>query len=400
MTAEQKTVLALLNSAITNTPAEIDADCDWSAVIAEARQQAVLFMIFDVLSKTEGVPPEIVNECFQKSCAYLANNAKMGHLQKHLTKVLTSENIPYVILKGEAAASFYDKPELRLLGDVDFLIPSDMIDVAGEALVKAGYSKYLEGHICHKVYRRGDCLAEMHFALSGMPRNEKYSRMVEDFIKNIFTDAVQKDIGSGKFLCPSDKHNAVVFLLHMQHHMKGEGLGLRHLCDWIYFVNKTGSEPFWQDELIPFLEEINLFRFTKTFTKMCSMYLPFPCPDWAADADENVAAELFIEILDGGNFGRKDELRVASKKMVSNRGDGKNKGKLHNLYENLKCSVYEKHPILKKAPVLYPVLLVYRTARYALMMATGERVPLYKSLVQANKRIALYEKLSIFEEEK
>ena len=121
---------------------------------------------------------------------------------------------------------------------------------------------------------------------------------------------------------------------------------------------------------------------------------------WAADADEETADELFCEILDGGNFGRKDGLRTSSEKMIANRGDGENqKGKLHNLYENLKCSVKEKHKSVQKIPILFPVFFLYRAARYFIFMLFGKRVMLHKSLKQAEERITLYDKLGIFKEE-
>ena len=42
-----------------------------------------------------------------------------SHCQKQLFE---NNNIPLVILKGTAAAMYYPKPQLRTMGDIDFLV--------------------------------------------------------------------------------------------------------------------------------------------------------------------------------------------------------------------------------------------------------------------------------------
>ena len=35
-----------------------------------------------------------------------------------------------------------------------------------------------------------------------------------------------------KIRIPAPFHHGLILLLHTVHHMLGEGIGLRHLCDW------------------------------------------------------------------------------------------------------------------------------------------------------------------------
>jgi hypothetical protein len=184
----------------------------------------------------------------------------------------------------------------------------------------------------------------------------------------------------------------------MQHHMLGEGIGLRHLCDWGYFVDKTADMPFWEQDVVPFLKEIGLFTYACVMSKTASMYLGTALPDWAKDADETLAESIMEDILSGGNFGQKDSVRKASAVMVSNRGkDGTKHGKLYYLAKTLLAGVYEIHPITKKHKILVPVFFLYKAVRHIVLMLLGKRVSFSKSIPQATKRKQLYDKLHIFE---
>lgn len=403
MTLEQSVVLALVRAKILNIPAVLPQgaeNCDWSAALTEARQQSVLLMFFEELSLLgERVPKAVIDKCFALSCAVLANNAKIGHVQKNLSSRLSKKGYPMVILKGEAAAAYYDNPQLRMLGDIDFLSADENLDAIKEMLLSDGYTISNEEHICHRTFSRPDAQLELHFEISGMPTGELREKILS-FQKDIFETSQVKNIGGGDFPAPSDCHHALILLLHSQHHMLGEGLGLRHLCDWAYFVKNTENMPFWEETLLPFLKEIGLMRFAVALTKMCSLHLGINCPYWALCADDDVCNGLFLEVLEGGNFGRKDALRTTSEKMITARGKKeKNKGKSYYLYENLKASVLEKYPVVKEKKWLFPFYFVFRAARYCWFSLTGKRASLRKSFLQADKRNALYDNLHIFEVE-
>ena len=51
----------------------------------------------------------------------MQSNMKFINSQQELINIL-GEKHPYLILKGTSACSYYNKPILRALGDVDFLI--------------------------------------------------------------------------------------------------------------------------------------------------------------------------------------------------------------------------------------------------------------------------------------
>ncbi|MDO4300589.1 MAG: hypothetical protein Q4D26_04250 [Clostridia bacterium] len=75
------------------------------------------------------------------------------------------------------------------------------------------------------------------------------------------------------------------------------------------FVNNELTADVWQKELEPILREYKILNFTKVLTKMCCKYigLPFEKCIWCKDADDKACDEFIKNILEDGNFARKNK---------------------------------------------------------------------------------------------
>ena len=403
MTLEQSILLELVASAITKKPVQMpDAaeNADWRLVMKEAAWQAVLLLAVDAAAKIPDVfTKENYPQEYRRTYTSLVSCAKVEKSQKDLIDLLIAHNKPYVILKGTACAAYYPNPELRSLGDVDFLIaPNDRNEIE-TLLLDAGYKREQENHDCHTVFRKPDAHLEMHYKVAGIPNGE-IGEKVSAFLESIFLNPVLRQTKLGAFNAPQDVLHGLIILLHMQHHMLGEGLGLRHLCDWACFVQKTGGMDFWNDALLPFLKEIGLFKYAAAMTKTAAQYLKIDCPEWAKAVSDSLCEEVIEDILAGGNFGKKDEARAKSGMMVSNRGkDGTKHSKLYYVCSTLATSVRMHHPIVKRIPPLFAVFFVARATRYLWRTLIGKRPSFAKMLPKAQERQSLYKQLHIFEVE-
>ena len=396
MTDSQKNLLWLLN---LNYNGQMPKNIDFKAVLNEALKQSVLLMVYDKLNETNAEFLAHAEKLTELVYSLMTKNMRANRAQAELVDLLENEGFDYVILKGEASAMYYNNPSLRSLGDVDFLIkPKDKADI--DALLKQnGYTSSHEDHICHVVYKKGKKHLEMHFEVAGIP-NGKTGEKVREYLKEVVDRPIMGENDYGGFYAPAHHYHAVILLLHMQHHMLSEGMGLRHLLDWGYFVNETYEMPFWEEDAIPFLKEIGLFTYACVMTKTCSIFFGTACPNWAKDTLDDVCEDIMEDILSGGNFGKKDSVRKASGLMVSNRGkDGTKHKKSYYLLKTLTASVHETHPITKKHKILFPVFFFYKAARHVVLIALGKRISFSKSIPQANKRKQLYDKLHIFEVE-
>lgn len=396
MTESQKNLISLLN---LECGGQIPENMDFKAVLNEAFKQSVLLMVYDKLNETNAPFLESAPKLTELVYSLINKNTRANKAQKELVDLLENEGFEYVILKGEASARYYPNPSLRSLGDVDFLIkPKDKNDI-DELLKQNGYTSSLEDHICHVVYKKGKKHLEMHFEVAGIPNGEKGDR-VREFLKETVDRPIIRENDYGGFYAPAHRNHAVILLLHMQHHMLSEGIGLRHLLDWGYFVNETAQLPFWEESVNPFLKEIGLFTYACVMTKTCSIFFGTVCPNWAKNTPDDVCEGIMEDILSGGNFGKKDSVRKASGLMVSNRGkDGTKHKKSYYLLKTLTASVHETHPVTQKHKILFPVFFVYKAARHVVLIALGKRISFSKSIPQATKRKQLYDKLHIFEVE-
>ena len=88
---------------------------------AEAKQQAV----YSLIAKGKGVYPTVIN------------NIRVAYAQEKVGAAL--KGIPYVVLKGLAAAVYYPEPFWRTLGDIDIMVRPEDFDAACTALLAAGY---------------------------------------------------------------------------------------------------------------------------------------------------------------------------------------------------------------------------------------------------------------------
>lgn len=398
MTKEQALLLELIAHNITGAQiSNYTDDIDWIELIKESIAQTVSVVVFDSVTPIkEKINNDIYKKWFNRSFKDMAINSLVEKSQKNLVTLLENKNYKYVILKGLSSAAYYTKPELRLLGDVDFLIENDKKDEIKEYLKADGYVASLEDHICHIVFNKPKEHLEMHFEIAGIP-DGIIGDKVRLFMQDTLCEPETVNLANS-FNVPKDKYHAVILLLHTQHHLLGEGIGLRHLMDWACFVNKTMDKPFWENELIPFLNEIGLFTYMNIITATCVRYFKIKTPSWAEAVEKDISEALIEDILVGGNFGKKEKLRSESGIMISNRGkNGIGKSKVYYLHKHLKSSVKKKYPLVNKYKILFPFAYFYRGIRYFILSCFGKRTSLAKTVPLADKRRALYSKLHIFE---
>ncbi len=393
MTKEHKLLIKLLAHSITGAKVELNEDIDWMALIKESIAQTVSIVAFDSAADLKDkIPKDIYNSWFNHTYGSIAINSYVEKSQKELTEILSKENFPYVILKGLTSASYYEKPELRALGDVDFLIENEKKNEIKELLKNNGYEVSHEDHICHIVFTKPKAHLEMHFEISGIPNGEK-GEIIREYMKDALQNSVLKKHSGEVFFAPSHHHHAIILLLHMQHHILGEGIGLRHLMDWACFVHKTYNMPFWVEKVIPLLKEIGLFEFTNGFTNLCVKCFSINTPLWLKETNEELLAELLEDIFAGGNFGKKEKLRDGIAMGMAK----SKKGKLKYAFNVLKTSTPDVYPIAKKYKILYPFIYFYRIFKYCFLRCIGKRTSIIKAIPLAEKRRALYSHLHIFE---
>lgn len=396
-----ESIEAIINKCAEGSAANINGESvetiDWSSVLKEAELQGVVQLVFSAIDSEKNTLGGKQAEWQDSTAADMINSIVVIHTHRQLHQWMTDAGIPYVILKGCASAAYYPKPEIRSMGDVDFLVPDEFLDKADKLLMDYGLESSYRDHVTHIVYRRNEKNLEMHFDLPGMPKGE-IGEVTREYMADIFDASVVRDTGSGDMVLPSSFHHGVILLLHTCHHLTGEGVGLRHLCDWAVFENSFSDAEF-RDMFEAKLKRIGLWKFAQILTKTAVNYIGAEPREWA-NCDEKLAERLIDDILSGGNFGSKDWNRSVQTMLISDRGKsgvGKTSMKKEAISSanEIVCSHWPK---ARKNKLLLPVGWVYFGGRRFFRELAGKKEKTtVKAVVKgAAERRELYKQFDIF----
>lgn len=396
MTDYQATLLQLLSKELFNKSVDL-LGANLDDVLKEARMQAVEQCAFNAIDKNLLTQDEL-NKWKQASYNDIAQNIRVFHNHNLLHKWMSENEIPYVILKGVASAYYYPNPVYRSMGDVDFLVNKEDIQKAGSVLENQNLKPWDEEHISHIVYRDTGKHYEMHFNLAGTPNGDA-GDLVREYTSDIFENAETKKILGNEVVLPSKFHHGLILLLHNCHHLTGEGIGLRHLCDWAVFENSLSDAEFRKLFELK-LKKLGLWHFAQILTRVSVKYLGAEEKSWA-ECDDRIVDDLIEDILVGGNFGKKDHNRSIQQMLISNRGkDGV--GHISIIKQFIISSnelIFHYWPSARKNKILIPIGWLCFGGRRVFREMTGKRkkTNINKMVDGAAKRRELYKQFHLYE---
>lgn len=382
--AVERDVLRLTSAALFNKEFKASSDTEWLAVYREICRHGIAALTFDSAQKLD-VPKNILDMWSRERDRYILGALKNLNCHFNLHRMLSEEGIPYVILKGPASGSYYRDYLARAYGDVDFLVYDEHYDAAASFMESHGF-KYNGEHDFHKRYSKGGMCYELHSDAPGLPANEAYD-VLHDCLSDIIDSAVPFRYKSGICMIPCDRHHALVMIMHAANHMKNEGVGLRHLCDFAVFADRMGEE-FFETELQDVLKRGGLWHFTKLLTAICTKYLGLSEFSFAKIEDEDYLSELMMDFFSSGNFGiKRSRETVAVRKHVSYSAHNKKSGSLRYLLKVFNDSASYAFPIVRRKPILKPGAFVYVGIRHLVRMVRGERsVEFTKALLTEDEK--------------
>lgn len=377
---------------------------DIFAVLEEAKAQTVftgVFPFFRAELQQSGQGGFVAaQEIFFGNVIKNTNNF-MEH--DELNKLMTKNDIPYCTLKGLASAYYYPDPSLREMGDVDYLVQEADFETAKQAALNAGFAidHGDEPDSIHIAFKREPMsIWEQHRTINGIPNGEVGENIQSEIDRTIKTS---EQIALDGVICriPDAFHHGLIMLLHVASHMTSEGIGLRHLCDWAVFANRLGNDGF--DELFEEkLTRFGLWKFAQILTLVSEKYLGIAHMEWAQNpevTDEHLEA-VMEDIMNGGNFGKKDLNRYREIKYISNRGERTvdNKNVVDQVFGTLNQKTCSDYPWIKKHKVFLPIGWAAEGGRYLALLITGKRKSKGTSamLREAAKRKEIYSKMELF----
>lgn len=322
---------------------------NWKDVFLEMQQQTVDMLPGEWLKKNSisdlSLQEKWIERCtLQKGCW-----VQVMYAQTELLNLLEENGIKSVIIKGAAAAMAYPQPSLRTVGDIDFLVSRVDYEKAARLLEENGYlllgEKDKDCH--HYKYTKNRVIFELHRRLAIIPEtDEKLISLFEDGINHRKT----KRVGAFMFPVLPSKLNGLVLIFHINQHLRS-GLGLRHIIDWMMYLNERGG----MQDLMPLLKKTKMERLANTITVLCQRYLGLR--EFVPDFEEYPCEQLMEYIFTHGNFGRKgaNEGKISSFVLVSTNPV--------LLFRRLQKGGMLRWKAARKHKILHPIAWVYQVGR-------------------------------------
>ena len=296
MNYREKILLELIKQSQFKNGSIPTDNCDYSAVLMEARQQSLLGLISPLIP-ADVYPQD--NKWKNINERQKASFILYLHEQNNLIQILRDAGIHFAILKGCASAMYYLNPALRSMGDIDVLVGKNDYSRAKTLLLSNGYEFLHKEDERNIPLKKNGIVIELHRQFSSPDKD------IECYIREGLLNCEIHSIDGFSFPTLSKMSNGIVLLDHMRQHLKG-GLGLRQVVDWMMYVNAELDDEFWNEEFGNVAKEIGLEQLALVVTKMCTRYLGLSNRiTWCLAAEDEVCDLLLQNLFASGNFGTK-----------------------------------------------------------------------------------------------
>lgn len=296
----EKVFYNALKHAITGEPLTKEfftnlSEEDWNALYQLSRQQGVLAIVFDSLEGISAYIPSQIKLKWAYGAMQIENRFdKQLSLANEIGGEFCKHNIKTVVLKGFAISQYYHIPRHRECGDFDCYLMGEFERgniIASKLGAKVRFDDYKHSHINYK----GLTIENHKFCTS--IRGAKVNKDFETFLQQLLIDEQYgiSQLNDYPIYTPSPTFNALFLLKHSMLHFLYEGIKIRHLLDWAYFINNENDNINW--EICEYwCSKLNLNNFTlllnKTIERYIGLQLPL-CPLKGSINDKNI--DRFID---------------------------------------------------------------------------------------------------------
>ena len=240
--------LALVRFVIGHQKGYYLDDVDWPAIETLAEQQGLSAIIVDGVEKIqkEKRPPQEIllqwigtvlqeyeyrYDSYRKAIAELA-----GWSNAHGFKMM--------VLKGYSCSMGWPKPEHRPCGDIDIWLFGKQEEADALLKKEKGVEIETDQHH-HTIFNWHDFMVENHYDFVNVHAHRS-SRDLDMVFKELGADDSHfVELNGEKVYIPSPNLHALFLLRHAASHFAAEGITLRQVLDWAFFVEKHTKEINW-----------------------------------------------------------------------------------------------------------------------------------------------------------
>lgn len=295
MNQTEQVFLSLLRGYVCGQKLNALPTADWQALYNLAQSHNVTGLVGRILADlpADHRPPEALAVAFRQAMGQtlMAYEKRMAAVQV-MEQTLTDAHIPYLTVKGACTAAAYPDPSLRTSGDTDIVLTPDNQKKAVQALEQRGFAKKVTHDDVVMLTLRG-------FEFELHTRLESINDGSRALLANPFAPEVAYN--KSKNIWVLQPVYAVYYtVLHLLHHIKTGGAGVRMLLDTDLLLRK---DPTLAPQVLDLAERSGLERSFGCILALCKQWLDTPLPCSVPALDTDTVEKFAAVILGGGVFG-------------------------------------------------------------------------------------------------
>ena len=223
----------------------------------------------------------------------MEQDREMLQVEEHLRQ----NKIIHVLMKGYILKQCYPIPELRTMGDVDFLIREEDRYRTHQELLKLGFTCTSEKGFVW-CYQKGNTNLEVHSRIIA----QKVGRGVDT--EKYYLDAISHtEAYQGEYTrCLKKEYHLVYLFVHAAKHFQYAGYGLRGMMDFVVFIEKYQNELDWS-YIWSELEKMGLSVFARVLLMLCKEWFGLEINFETIKIQEESYEKMKEIIFAGGVYG-------------------------------------------------------------------------------------------------
>ena len=343
----QRNILNLIKNAITEDKQFLDPSANWEEILSATKAAHIVPLICAGIH-----PQQEMAEETKKAFLHITYQSMMVDRSQsaalHKMETLFRENgIDYMPLKGAVLKALYPQPQMRSMGDLDILIRLDQYDRIRTLLIG---NDFVEGEETdHELiwYKKPYTQFELHKHLIPSYNDDYYAYFGDGW------KLAEKTQIPGRYEM-SAEHTLIYIFAHFAKHYRDGGIGIRHLVDlWVY---RRAYPQLDQQYICDELDKLGLKAFYLNVQKTLDACFE--------NGEETEVTTCIVDWVFGSKvYGSQEKSNEANALRVTKRSRSVAHAKLKSAWLQIfpvPAVMRKKYPLLKRAPMLLPVMWVVR----------------------------------------
>lgn len=284
--------VSLVRLGIGHALLDLPPKLDWNSIQEIASEHGLTAIVLDGIEKAKNnnANLDINQELLLEWIGEVMQNYEARYQQyktviAELAGFYNSHGYKMMILKGYACSLDWPKPEHRPCGDIDIWQFGDY-KKADELLKKEKGITIEEDQHHHTIFNWGEFTVENHYDFVNVHSHQS-SKELEKVFKELGSEDNLNDdhnnpgkrmqyvvVNGEKVYLPSPNLHALFLLRHAASHFAAEGITLRIVLDWAFFLEKHSNEVDWK-WLMPIIKEYHMREFFNCINAICVEELGF-----------------------------------------------------------------------------------------------------------------------------